>query len=274
LLAVPGRCAQGGAAPGVRASRGHEPRTRARRGGQGLLVVARGDTTSDSPGEGAGRRWIRGAAAVAPHARGRPWVRQRRLDEWRRVGGPNRGASPPQWVWSRPAMASVEKGMGERGGGGKRRASPRNDEHQWEQGRRHMKLRRSTRRELQTDWRGPIVTSLRWAASHARPPHAGQPQAATPASRAGPTVARWRVSRSRCELAGWPPPPLRAGWLAATAAASWHEGRGVGVEEGREDGWGVGGSASSTWAPKGGRAVVHMGRRTVGWAPLTGGPGG
>ena len=115
MLAVPGRCAQGGAAPGVRASRRHEPRTRARRGGQGLLVVARGDTTSDSPDEGAGRWWIQGAAAVAPHARGRPWVRQRRLDKWRRAGGPNRGASPPQWVWSRPAMASVEKGMGERG---------------------------------------------------------------------------------------------------------------------------------------------------------------
>jgi hypothetical protein len=53
-----------------------------------MLVAARGDTTSDSPGEGAGRRWIRGAAAVAPHARGRPWVRHRQLDEWWRVGGP------------------------------------------------------------------------------------------------------------------------------------------------------------------------------------------
>jgi hypothetical protein len=45
--------------------RSAEPRTRARRGGQGLLTTARGDTTSDSPGEGAGRRWVGGATTVA-----------------------------------------------------------------------------------------------------------------------------------------------------------------------------------------------------------------
>jgi hypothetical protein len=62
------------------------------------------------------------------------------------------------------------------------------------------------------------VTSLRWAASRAGPPRARQPQAATPASRAGPAVARWCAGHNRCEQAGWPPPP-RAGWLAAAAAS-------------------------------------------------------
>jgi hypothetical protein len=61
LAAVPQRTEGSGWPPRRREQRGGDPRSdwggERRAGGQGLLAAACGDMTSDSPGEGAGRRW-------------------------------------------------------------------------------------------------------------------------------------------------------------------------------------------------------------------------
>jgi hypothetical protein len=155
--------------------------------------------------------------------------------------GPDRGASPPQRVRSRPAMASVEKGMGERGVNDGLHLTTMNtsgsrDDDTWSFGGRH--------------------DASFGRIGEGRPRHRCAGQQAVPGRRA---QASCRPPRRR-SASGL---QSRDG-ARATAAASWHKGRGVGVEVGREEGWGVGSPVSSTWAPKGGRAVVPMGKKNSG----------
>jgi hypothetical protein len=73
-----------------------------------------------------------------------------------------------------------------------------NDEHQWEHGRRHMELRRSTRRELRTGRQGPTATPLRWAGSRAA--HGAAAARAGSGRRATLAESRWLRATGR-----WPP---------------------------------------------------------------------
>jgi hypothetical protein len=136
-----------------------------------------------------------------PHARARPWVRQRRLDGWRRAGGSTAEPRHRNGLGrGRPWRA--QRGAWERGG--KRRASPHNDEHLWDHGRRHMELQRSTRHELRTGRRGSTTTPLHWAASRA--------------AHEGCCGQAWALRPRRAGRV-WPP---RSGLLAALGRAWVH----------------------------------------------------